>query len=394
MKMRGERGNVRWIVPSVSRIILDLATCINSQDKEGSSTGTYSNPAAMEIAAQGIFSHMNNISAVIGEQGIKELSFCMLNHVVEVTEELYEDQETIKRHLSHAQAPLSQHLVTLSLMLVIIYYCSDQVLTTKERRQAKSREAAARSARNCTTTSKMEICERYWQHDLKIGSKKVGTDAAIISGPLGLSTSEKLSAAAKGKKKEPSNLTKMMPQLEENPESIEGFNLVTGDKNLKTKPPKGKKLRGHTQIFRYAYGQIEKEKAMQEQNKDRTFSGAITMATDIEIRTRLQRSCFQGFNPYMEREKQIFDVMSFLRFRLAADLSKPEKVDKRGISGGQRKRINVGLEMVAKPSLLILDEPTSGLDSSSSQLLLRALSKGGCRRSKRLYGGSSTEVNA
>ncbi|KAE8684826.1 ABC transporter G family member 28 [Hibiscus syriacus] len=48
-------------------------------------------------------------------------------------------------------------------------------------------------------------------------------------------------------------------------------------------------------------------------------------------------------------------------------------VEKRGISGGQRKRVNVGLEMVMEPSLLILDEPTTGLDSSSSQLLLRAL---------------------
>ena len=31
----------------------------------------------------------------------------------------------------------------------------------------------------------------------------------------------------------------------------------------------------------------------------------------------------------------------------------------RGISGGQRKRVNVGMEMVADPSVLFLDEPTS-----------------------------------
>ncbi|CAM6102780.1 unnamed protein product [Calypogeia fissa] len=50
-------------------------------------------------------------------------------------------------------------------------------------------------------------------------------------------------------------------------------------------------------------------------------------------------------------------------------------VENRGISGGQRKRVNVGLEMVIEPSLLLLDEPTSGLDSTSSRLVVQALTR-------------------
>ncbi|KAG2389631.1 hypothetical protein C9374_014191 [Naegleria lovaniensis] len=46
---------------------------------------------------------------------------------------------------------------------------------------------------------------------------------------------------------------------------------------------------------------------------------------------------------------------------------------KRGISGGQKKRVNIGMELSAVPSVLFLDEPTSGLDSSTSKEIIEIL---------------------
>jgi len=47
----------------------------------------------------------------------------------------------------------------------------------------------------------------------------------------------------------------------------------------------------------------------------------------------------------------------------------------RGVSGGERKRTNIGMELIIEPQVLFLDEPTTGLDAYTAVSVVKLLKR-------------------
>lgn len=61
-------------------------------------------------------------------------------------------------------------------------------------------------------------------------------------------------------------------------------------------------------------------------------------------------------------------------------------VFKKTLSGGEKKRVAIGVELVTDPSVIVLDEPTSGLDSFTATALYKTLHKFAHERGKTVIG--------
>ena len=81
--------------------------------------------------------------------------------------------------------------------------------------------------------------------------------------------------------------------------------------------------------------------------------------------------CFKnkGEKELIELSQNLLDALGLNK---AANLKVGNPLDKT-ISGGQRKRLNIGLELIREPSVLFVDEPTSGLSSRDSENIMDLL---------------------
>jgi ABC transport system ATP-binding/permease protein len=94
----------------------------------------------------------------------------------------------------------------------------------------------------------------------------------------------------------------------------------------------------------------------------------LTVYQNLYFNARL---CFSNFtndeiNKAVDKVMIDLDLTSIKHLKVGSPL-------KKYISGGQRKRLNIGLELLREPSILFVDEPTSGLSSNDSEMVMLLL---------------------
>jgi ABC-type multidrug transport system ATPase subunit len=70
--------------------------------------------------------------------------------------------------------------------------------------------------------------------------------------------------------------------------------------------------------------------------------------------------------------KRVDDLIEELRLNKAQNTKIGGPLVK-GVSGGERKRTSIGVELITDPSLIFLDEPTTGLDSFTATSVVETL---------------------
>jgi len=111
--------------------------------------------------------------------------------------------------------------------------------------------------------------------------------------------------------------------------------------------------------------------------QDDIVMGTLTVRENIAFSANLRLSNSQV--SLKGRQKKVQQVIEELGLTACADTPVGNEFV-RGVSGGERKRVNIAMELILDPPVLFLDEPTTGLDSNTANtiiLLLYKIARGG-----------------
>lgn len=112
-------------------------------------------------------------------------------------------------------------------------------------------------------------------------------------------------------------------------------------------------------------------KAVAYVQQDDSLYGTLTVLECIEYSAMLRLPKNMSAT---EKQAEIWKTINELHLSHIAH-NRIGSADKAGVSGGERKRVSIGMELVSRATLLMLDEPTSGLDSHAANSLIKTLSE-------------------
>ena len=103
--------------------------------------------------------------------------------------------------------------------------------------------------------------------------------------------------------------------------------------------------------------------------QDDSLNGVLTVRENLTYSALLRLPPEMSYDQKMARVDHVIDELGL---RKVAN-TKIGNVFFRGVSGGERRRTSIGMELVTEPKILLLDEPTSGLDSMSARMIVETL---------------------
>ncbi|XP_054634709.1 broad substrate specificity ATP-binding cassette transporter ABCG2b isoform X4 [Dunckerocampus dactyliophorus] len=106
--------------------------------------------------------------------------------------------------------------------------------------------------------------------------------------------------------------------------------------------------------------------------QDDILMGTLTVRESLLFSANLRLD--PGRHSAAEKRSRVLAIIDDLGLADCAD-TKIGTEFLRGVSGGERKRCSIGMELIPSPSLLFLDEPTTGLDSNTANCIIGLLHK-------------------